>query len=120
MRAAAGEPIAIECRYVTRDGVPRWVRNRVQPVRDEDGRVVRLCGAAQDIAVTAVAEVARLQREKLLRDILESLPIGVSFIDRTGHVVEVNDAGRRLWGGERYVSPERYPEFNVRRPGVGG
>ncbi|MBM3777409.1 MAG: PAS domain S-box protein [Acidimicrobiia bacterium] len=95
-RAVAGEPVEYEYRYRTRAGEIVWARNRLQPVRDEAGRVVRLCGTAQDLTRHAETQELARTRERQLRDLLDALPIGVWFVDRRGIVQMVNAVGRRM------------------------
>jgi PAS domain S-box-containing protein len=48
-KAANGEPYDTEFRITRPDGSLRWIHDRGFPVRDPDGKVVRLCGIAEDI-----------------------------------------------------------------------
>jgi PAS domain S-box-containing protein len=55
----AGLPDVREYRVISRSGQVRWIRDYGQPVLDQDeGRVVRLYGAAQDITEQVEAEEA--------------------------------------------------------------
>lgn len=47
----------------------------------------------------------------LLPQILEALPVGVWIMDRTGCITHGNPAGRRVWGGARYVGPAEFGEY---------
>ncbi|HEX3236262.1 MAG TPA: PAS domain-containing protein [Gemmatimonadales bacterium] len=47
----------------------------------------------------------------LLPQVLEALPVGVWIMDRTGCITHGNPAGRRIWGGARYVGPARFGEY---------
>ena len=48
-KLSQGEPIDIEYRIRTPDGIEKWVRTRALPVRDQAGEVVRLVGVAEEI-----------------------------------------------------------------------
>jgi PAS domain S-box-containing protein len=48
-RARAGEVAVIEYRIVRPDGAVRWIRDTVFPIRDEQGRVRRIGGVAQEL-----------------------------------------------------------------------
>jgi len=78
------------------------------------------------IAVTAVvlyrliardhAEVRRSgetvrEREELLRNVLETLPIGVWLLDCYGNIIHGNPAGQRIWGGAHFVEMEQFGEY---------
>jgi len=72
-----GTPIeSIECRVVRPDGSMCWVLCRGFPVRDSQGKVIRLVGSAEDITQQKTAEeklqLAYTQTQKLLRVIRES------------------------------------------------
>ncbi len=65
-RFAAGQPDTSEFRILTKNGETRWLRNHGRPVWDEEqGRVVRLYGAGQDI--TERKRLEELVRERVLR-----------------------------------------------------
>lgn len=51
-------------------------------------------------------------RERL-RKLVELLPIGVWMADAAGNIVMSNEAGRRIWGGARYVGIERFGEYKA-------
>ena len=117
--AVAGDAVVWEVRFITGSGAIRWVRNRLQPIRGADGRVTHICGVAQDLTHTVAADASIRDREKVLRDVLGALPIGVSFVDRRGRVQEVNEAGRRMWGGAADVTEATYRALNLRRTSTG-
>jgi PAS domain S-box-containing protein len=65
-RFAVGQPDTSEFRILTKSGEMRWLRNHGRPVWDEEqGRVVRLYGAGQDI--TERKRLEELVRERVLR-----------------------------------------------------
>jgi PAS domain S-box-containing protein len=65
---ATGEPFAMRYRNYTADGVPRWVDGRVQPLRDDTGRVVRWYGLVIDVEDEVRAqENLRVAQRKLAR-----------------------------------------------------
>jgi PAS domain S-box-containing protein len=63
-----GEPVAGEYRIVRADGEIRFVRSVLQAIRDEQGTVLRLVGATQDIT-----DLKRTQQESAAKQKLESL-----------------------------------------------
>jgi hypothetical protein len=40
----------------------------------------------------------------LLQNVLQALPVGVWIMDHTGRITHGNPAGRRIWGGARYIA----------------
>jgi PAS fold len=47
----------------------------------------------------------------LLQHVLEALPVGVWIMDHTGRITHGNPAGRRIWGGARYIGPAHFGEY---------
>jgi PAS domain S-box-containing protein len=56
--------------------------------------------------------VEKLQRsDTLLREVLDTLPIGVWITDRQGRIILGNPASRRIWAGARHVGLDRYGNY---------
>ncbi len=90
-----GEAYDIENQIITADGNRRWIRSIGAPVRD-DGEIVALRGAAQDIT-------ARKERERELEraeTIIQALDEVVYTIDADGNFRFVNDALTQITGYE--------------------
>ena len=47
-RQIQGEPVDSEYRVRTPDGLEKWIRDRAFPVRDQDGRLIRIVGIAEE------------------------------------------------------------------------
>ena len=69
-----GEPFDLELRLVTANDNQRWVRAVGAPAEVEDGRVVKVAGAFQNITERKEAERSLREREVRLRGIANSLP----------------------------------------------
>jgi len=117
--AMAGSTASLELRSTTRDGELRPIQLSLKGLRDGEGRVTHVCGAAQDLSARVAAAEAVASRERLLREVLDALPLGVWTVDRDGRVQDVNAAGRRIWGGgyTGLPSDEDYLAYGVRRAG---
>jgi two-component system sensor histidine kinase UhpB len=90
-----------EYRFRRRDGSWAWVASRCAIERDERGRALR--------AVGAMIDVSKLKEtESLLRQVLDTLPVGVALMDRSGDLVLHNPASGRIWGGTIVNGPERW------------
>jgi two-component sensor histidine kinase len=59
-----------EFRIVRPDGEVRWIQSRYSPIRDEQGRVVRVAGISDDITERKLSEEARLRHAREQRDTL--------------------------------------------------
>jgi len=68
------------------------------PIFDEHGVFKGYRGTGHDITERVQAEDAIRQKERLLRMMMETLPVGVWVVDRDGRVVDSNPAGRAIWG----------------------
>ncbi len=55
--------------------------------------------------------MSNLTRIEVLQEILAILPVGVWIMDHSGKIVYANAAGRKIWGGARYVGPEDFGQF---------
>jgi PAS domain S-box-containing protein len=87
----------------------------IKAVRLGDGLAV----AWQDITRRKQAEEALRQQEEMLRAVIETLPVGVWITDKDGKIIFGNQAGHAIWGGIRYVRPEEYDQYRVKKASTG-
>ena len=73
-RALAGDQRPFDFRLRSADGSPVWVSISCMPMCDEAGATVALLGLFSDISERKRAGEALRKSEKLLRNLLESLP----------------------------------------------
>src|SRR5690242_20135285 len=78
---ASGEPGEIESRLRRHDGAYRWFLIRVEPFRDEIGKLVRWYGTSTDIEDRKQAEEKLRQDERELRQLIDFLPQHVLVMD---------------------------------------
>jgi two-component system NarL family sensor kinase len=75
---------------------------------------LRLVERATYLASIAVerhqAEEGLRESERLLRLVLDALPVGVAVVDRSGDIILSNPASQRIWGGSLQSGRERYAE----------
>src|SRR5258705_13002964 len=90
-----------EYRFRRKDGSWAWVASRCVIERDAEGRARRAVGAMIDISKLKEAE-------SQLRQVLDTLPVGVAVVDGAGDVVLPNPASSRIWGGLIVPGQERY------------
>ena len=90
-----------EYRFRRKDGSWAWVASRCAIERDANGRARRALGAMIDISKLKDAE-------SRLRQVLDSLPVGVALVDRAGNIVLHNPASTRIWGGTVVRGEERW------------
>jgi PAS domain S-box-containing protein len=65
----------------------------------------------QRTAELAETNTALARSEALLRQTLESLPVGVWIADASGTLVWTNPMGNRIWSGARMVPREQFGEY---------
>jgi signal transduction histidine kinase len=60
---------------------------------------------------TRNADAGLVIDQALLQQILDVLPVGVWIADTNGLLVANNPAGRNVWAGERWLTPDQYGEY---------
>jgi len=86
----------------TAEGTRRWVRTVGAPVRVEDGEVVKVAGALQDITERKQAEKELEQTKRFYEQVLEQVPIDLAVFTPDAEFVYLNpqsmsDPERREW-----------------------
>ena len=92
------------------DGSRITVLVNIVPLRNGDGELIGAMNCFQDITDRKRAEEALRESERLLRLVLDALPVGVAVVDRSGDIILSNPASQRIWGGLIRSGPERYAE----------
>ena len=70
------------------DGAPRWIRDRMYPLRDEQGQVVRILGIAEDVTDRKQLEEAASTTETRLNALLNVLPDVLVRVRGDGTILE--------------------------------
>src|SRR5258708_4835165 len=87
-----GEPGEMEARLRRHDGVFRWFLMRVEPLRDETGKIVRWCGACTDIETLKQTEAKLREDEGELWRITDVVPQAIAVQDPSGTPIYDNQA----------------------------
>jgi PAS domain S-box-containing protein len=90
----SGEGDEMEARLRRHDGVYRWFLIRVQPLRDEMGKIVRWYGTSTDIEDRKVAEEQLAQNEAFLAE--------GQHLSRTGSFSWCLNSGAITWSEQMY------------------
>jgi diguanylate cyclase (GGDEF)-like protein/PAS domain S-box-containing protein len=107
-RGLAGERLhADEDRFDRADGTVQWVRWEVIPWRAGDGTVGGIVLFAEDITERRVAE----ERLRLAATVFTGAREGITITDRTGAILDVNDAFTRITGYTRQEVLGRKPRM---------
>ncbi|RMH12851.1 MAG: PAS domain S-box protein, partial [Gemmatimonadetes bacterium] len=86
-----------EFRILRPDGTLRWIRAKTFPVRDPEGRVIRVAGVAADVTEHKLTERALERAHEETLEILERIPVGV-VLNRAGEVLYMNTTAARYLG----------------------
>ena len=87
-----GEPGEMEARLRRHDGVFRWFLMRVEPLRDETGKVIRWYGTCTDIETLKETEAKLREEERELRRITDVIPQAIVVQDPSGAPIYANQA----------------------------
>jgi len=103
-----GEPGEMEARLRRHDGVFRWFLMRVEPLRDETGKIVRWCGACTDIEALKQTEAKLREDERELRRITDLIPQTILVQDPSGTTTYANQATLDYTGlaAEDVIAPD--------------
>ena len=88
----SGEPGEIDARLRRRDGVFRWFLIRVEPLRDETGKIIRWYGTSTDIEALKQTEEKLRDDERELRRITDAIPQAIVVLDPSGAPLYANRA----------------------------
>lgn len=111
---ALGVATPFTYQFLHRAGHIIWIEVVRQSIRSETtGEIVEYVSSARDITDRKQAEDALKRNERLLRLILDTLPVGVWMLDLKGNITLGNPAGQRLWAGVKYVGLEQYGEYKA-------
>ncbi len=88
----SGEPGEIEARLRRHDGVFRWFLIRVEPLRDETGKIIRWYGTSTDIEILKQTEEKLREDERELRRITDAIPHAIVVLDPSGVPLYANQA----------------------------
>src|SRR6266446_1870810 len=89
---ASGESGEIEARLRRYDGVYRWFLIRVEPFRDERGKLLRWYGTSTDIDALKQTQEKLREEEQELRRITDAIPQAIVVLDPSGAPLYANQA----------------------------
>src|SRR5260370_1553342 len=106
-RLASGESGEMEARLRRYDGEYRWFLIRVEPLRDETGRLLRWYGTSTDIEGLKQTEEKLREEERELRRITDAIPQAIVVQDPSGASIYANQAALDYTGltAEDVISP---------------
>jgi PAS domain S-box-containing protein len=109
---AREEGFNVELINYTKSGRRYWVQMEIQPIRDEEGQLVRFMGIESDITERWLAEETLRNISTLQRAILNSANYTIIATDTEGMILTFNAAAEETLGYRRgEVVGKRTPEF---------
>jgi formate hydrogenlyase transcriptional activator len=88
----SGESGEMEARLRRHDGVFRWFLMRVEPLREETGRIIRWYGTCTDIETLKETEAKLREDEREVRRITDLIPQAIVVQDPSGTPIYANQA----------------------------
>ena len=96
---AKHQPFSNEYQIVRKaDGESRWVFGLGKLYFDAEGTLVSMIGTIQDITDRKKTEIALMENEELLYNLLNTIPIPVIYKDKQGKYINVNDSSCSFFG----------------------
>jgi len=102
-----GNEYRVEHRVIWPDGQVRWVFERGDATRDEQGKPLKMLGIVIDIHDRKMAEQAKHESEKKFRNLFSRSPAGIMLCDINGTLLEVNQSLLDITG---YTQDEFYAQ----------
>lgn len=93
-----GERFSLKYRLRRADGVYRWVEGAAEPLRDESGRILQWFGLSNDIDDQMRAEEILRERERSLRQLVETLPAMIDCASPDGEPIYRSQQLREFLG----------------------
>ncbi len=90
LEAEETDLFAVEPRMKTRRGRWKWFRVRGTPVRDDEGKILRLVGSVIDISKRKTAELELVEEQALMASLIENISMSVYFKDLESRFVMAN------------------------------
>jgi signal transduction histidine kinase len=92
------------------DGSRRTVLVNIVPLKNAEGELIGAMNCFQDITDRKRAEESLRESERLLRLVLDALPVSVGVVDLSGDLILSNPAAQRLWSVSIRSGADRYTE----------
>lgn len=85
-------PYSSEYRVILSDGSVRWIESQGTPIFNENGKMIKYTGTAQDITERKTAEDELRKKHEELQTMIESSPVMIYFKDLNNKFTRVNKA----------------------------
>ncbi len=103
---ASGRPADVEVRWPNPER-PRDFAVHLEPEFDHRGLIESVLVIARDMTERKRAEEEIRESQRLLQQVLATLPVGVVVTGPTGDILFVNASSKRIWGGDTIVDGQQ-------------
>jgi PAS domain S-box-containing protein len=110
------QPLEFDYRIIRPDGVMRTFRSQCRVILNDDGRLARMVGTAQDITDRKAAEETVKRSERRLQTIIDAQPACVKLVAPDGLLLDMNRAGLEMLGVENLAEVVGRPVISVVHP----
>src|SRR6185503_3962343 len=114
--SADHQPFECDYRIIRPDGLTRTLHSRCRVVLDEDGRLARMVGTAQDITDRKAAEEIVKRSERRLQTIIDAEPACVKLVAPDGLLLDMNRAGLEMIGADNLAQVAGRPVIDLVYP----
>lgn len=108
----------MEKRYIRKDSSVAWTIFTCTIHRTLSNQVF-FVGVVEDITQRKLAEEEIKKSERLLKQILNVIPVGIWFMNEKGDIVDSNPMAKEIWAGEKQTGTDVSGEFKGWRADTG-
>ncbi len=87
---------AIEYRIIHPDGSIHWVAENAYPIRDDNGKIYRVCGVVEDITDRKNAELELRLERNFVSTVIDTADALILVLNRKGEIIRFNRACERI------------------------
>jgi len=119
VRQAADTGRACKCKHVHKDaaGGSRTYRLAAYPIRESDGRILRVVEISEDISEEVMLQDEIRKKSVFLADILKNSPDGIIGNDTKGNIFLFNEGAERIFGYKAAEAIGKIRAYSLYPPG---
>ena len=86
----------------------------ITPVKDFTGKPVNFLAIKDDITEKKTFQRELEEKNRLIEQVLQLLPVGVWLLDEKGNIVQGNEMAVKIWEGAKYIGMSDYGIYSAR------
>jgi PAS domain S-box-containing protein len=87
-----------EYKIFRKDGLQRWVKERIHNLTDKNKKIISVQGVIYDITINKIIEKKVKENEKKFKAIFDTLEVGLSITNENGDIIDCNQASEKILG----------------------